>query len=87
MGHSINYIICPNKGIKQALKRIERTAFDPQEACCYHGNMTVHDKVCKNWEEAKQFIEHHDTGWYSDHAVRYKDGRKYMWLIKYEYHC
>ena len=87
MGHLINYITCPNKGIKQALKRIEKTAFDPHETSHYHGNMTVHDKVCKNRAEAERFIEDHDTGWYSDHAVRFKDGRKYTWLIKYEYHC
>ena len=88
MSHSINYITCPNKDIKKALKHIQRTAFDPQETCSYHGNMTVHEKtVCKNREEAERFIERHDTGWYSDHAVRFKDGRKYTWLIKYEYHC
>ena len=88
MGHAIRFTTCANDKIKAALKRIEKTAFDPEESCGYHGNMTVHkDVICKNREEAEKFIEKHDTGWYSDHAVRYKDGRKLTWLIKYEWHC
>ena len=40
----------------------------------YHGNMTIHDKsICESYEEAKERIEEWDTGWYSDHAVQYKD--------------
>lgn len=88
MGHCINYTTCANKDIKKHLKRVLATAYDPQETCGYHGNMTIHDKViCKNREEAEKKIQEYDTGWYSDHAVRYKDGRKLMWLVKYEYHC
>lgn len=88
MGHSINYVTCENKGLKRCLKEIYATAFDPMETCSYHGNMTIHDKVlCKNLEEAEQKIREWDNGWYSDHAVRFKNGRKINWLIKYEYHC
>jgi hypothetical protein len=28
-----------------------------------------------------------DKGWYDDHAVRFRDGRKIFWLVKVEYHC
>ena len=88
MGHSINYVTCGNKDLKKCLKEIFRTAFDPMETSGYHGNMTVHENIiCKDRNEAHEKIEKWDTGWYSDHAVRYKDGRKYKWLIKYEYHC
>lgn len=88
MGHSINYTTCRNADIKKHLKRVLSTAYDPMETCCYHGNMNVHkDIICKDMSEAEEKIRSLDTGWYSDHAVRYKDGRKLMWLIKYEYHC
>lgn len=40
----------------------------------YHGRMTIHDKpICESYEDAKQFIDAHDNGWYDDHAVQYKD--------------
>ena len=43
----------------------------------YHGNMTIHDKpICESYEEAKERIDEWDTGWYSDHAVQYKDKSK-----------
>lgn len=88
MGHAIRMIECANKDINKAMRRIKATAFDPHETSHYHGNMTIHkDTICKNREEAERFIERHDTGWYSDHAVRFKEGRKLTWLIKYEYHC
>lgn len=88
MGHAIRTTTCRNDDLKKTLKRHLATAYDPEEACGYHGNMTIHkDIICKNYDEACKKIEELDTGWYSDHAVRYKDGRKLMWLIKYEWHC
>lgn len=88
MGHSVNYITCPNGKIKEAIRHIERVAFDPHETSHYHGNMSIHKNIiAKNREEAEALIDKWDTGWYSDHAVRFKEGRKYTWLIKYEYHC
>lgn len=88
MGHAINFTSCRNGELKNHLKRVLATAYDPMESCGYHGNMTIHnDIICKNREEAEKKIEQLDRGWYDDHAVRYKDGRKLYWLIKYEYHC
>lgn len=88
MGHSINFFTCPNKDINKALKRYLSTAYDPQESSGYHGNMNIHkEPVYKTEEEAEEAIKRLDTGWYSDHAVRFKHGRKIMWLVKYEYHC
>ena len=88
MGHSINYFSCGNSELSRCLKRHLATAYDPEESSGYHGNMHIHkDIICKNRDEAKQMIQRLDRGWYDDHAVRYKDGRKLMWLVKYEYHC
>lgn len=72
---------------KKIMKNIERIVSKTGDAP-YHYNLKFHkDIVCKNREEAKKKIEHLDNGWYDDHAVFYKDGRKKFWLVKIEYHC
>ena len=43
--------------------------------------------LTKNIEEAEAAIKKFDRGWYSDHAVRYREGRKIFWLVKCEWHC
>lgn len=73
---------------QRILKDLNKWAFDPYESSGYHGNMHFHEyPVYKNREEAEKAIESLDRGWYDDHAVLYKDGRKLMWLIKVEWHC
>lgn len=73
---------------KQILKELNSFAYDPQETSGYHGNLKFHrDIVCKNEQEAREKIEQLDKGWYDDHAVFFKDGRKKFWLVKFEYHC
>ena len=70
------------------VKDISRFAYDPQESSGYHGNLTFHkDPVYSNREEATEAIRKFDRGWYSDHAVRYRQGRKIFWLVKVEWHC
>ena len=72
---------------KAILKDINSFAYDPQETSGYHGDLTFHkEPVYKNREEAVAAIEKLDKGWYNDHAVRYRDGRKIFWLVKVEYH-
>ena len=44
------------------------------------------DHQCKNRDEALEYIEKHDRGWYDCLAVKYKNGRKLYWLVKIEYH-
>lgn len=44
------------------------------------------DHLCKNCDEAYEYIESHDRGWYDSLAVQYKQGRRKMWLVKIEYH-
>lgn len=73
---------------KQILKELNSFAYDPQETSGYHGNLKFHrDIVCKNEQGAREKIEQLDKGWYDDHAVFFKDGRKKFWLVKFEYHC
>ena len=72
----------------QILKDLNAFAFDEEESSGYHGNIKFHrDIICKSEEEAKEIIDKLDKGWYDDHAVFYKQGRKKYWLVKYEFHC
>ena len=72
----------------QILKDINSFAYDPQESSGYHGGLVFHDDiVCKTREEAMEKLTSLDRGWYDDHAVYYKDGRKKYWLVKVEWHC
>lgn len=72
----------------QILKDINSFAYDPQESSGYHGGLVFHDDiVCKTREEAMEKLASLDRGWYDDHAVFYKDGRKKYWLVKVEWHC
>ena len=89
MSHAIRHIDYPYRTTeRQILKDIGSYAYDPQEACGYHGNMTFHkEPVYKNREEAMAAIEKLDKGWYSDHAVRYHEGRRINQLVKVEWHC
>ena len=73
---------------KAILKDLNRFAYDPQETSGYHGDLTFHkEPVYKTREDAMAAIEKLDRGWYSDHAVRYRDGRKIFQLVKVEWHC
>ena len=73
---------------KAILEEINSFAYDSQETMGYHGDLTFHrEPVYKNRDEALKAIEKLDKGWYNDHAVRYRDGRKIYWLVKVEWHC
>lgn len=70
------------------LKSINSFAYNPRESGGYHGDLTFHkEPVYKNREEAEEAIRKYDKGWYNDHAVRYRNGRKIYWLVKVEWHC
>ena len=73
---------------KAILADLNEFAYDPQETCCYHGNLKFHDKpVYKTRDDAYKAIIGMDRGWYDDHAVLYRDGHKVYWLVKCEWHC
>lgn len=88
MSHAIrhlDYHCSVNK--RQILKDINSFAYDPQESSGYHGNLKFHDDIiCKNRDEAVEKINQLDKGWYDDHAIYYKEGRKKFWLVKVEWH-
>lgn len=60
-------------------KKAEIMADIHEQAECdgdgYHTKMIWHDEIqpFETFEEAEKFIKAKDTGWYSDHAVRFKD--------------
>lgn len=90
MGHCVGYLEFRKSKTspRQILKELNTFAYDPQETEGYHGDLKFHElPVYKNREEAEKAIKRLDNGWYDDHAVVFKDGRKKMWLVKYEYHC
>ena len=89
MSHRIEYLTYPcSTTEKQILKDLNRFAYDPQESSGYHGGLQFHrDIICKNYKEAIAKVTALDKGWYDDHAVFYKDGRKKNWLVKVEFHC
>ena len=78
MSHAIRYLDYHCSTSEAAILRdINEFAYDPQATSGYHGDLTFHrDVVYKNREEAKEAIAKLDTGWYNDHAVFYRDGRK-----------
>lgn len=89
MSHAIQYLNYHCSVSEHAiLKDLNSFAYDPQETSSYHGNLKFHhEPVYKNREEAEEAIKKLDNGWYDDHAVRYRDGRKIYWLVKVEWHC
>lgn len=89
MSHAIRYLDYHCSTSESAImKDINRFAYDPEESSGYHGNMKFHSEpVYKNREEAMDAISKLDKGWYDDHSVRYRDGRKIYWLCKVEWHC
>ena len=88
MSHAIRYLTYHCSTSEAViLKDINRFAYDPEETSGYHGNLHFHrDIVCANEEEAMEKIKTLDKGWYDDHAVFFKDGRKKYWLVKVEFH-
>jgi len=77
MGHAVDYITVDKRS--NIMKVADEYAFyntdrGENPAGSYHGNMHIHDTpVCESYNEAVDMIEKWDTGWYSDHAVQYKD--------------
>ena len=74
MGHIINYMTCEeNESRAIVIDDIREEAARRGDG--YHSDVRWHDEVkpLESYEEAKNFIENRDKGWYDDHAVRYKD--------------
>ena len=89
MSHAVEYLDYHCSTSESAiLKDLNSFAYDPEESCGYHGGLVFHkEPVYKSREEAYEAIQKLDKGWYDDHAVRYRAGRKIYWLVKCEWHC
>lgn len=89
MSHAIQYLDYHCSTSETAIQKdLNRFAYDPQESSGYHGNLKFHkEPVYKDRAEAMEAITRMDRGWYDDHAVRYRDGRRIFWLVKAEWHC
>lgn len=79
MGHAVEYYTVGKRS--SIMKVAEEFAFyntdrGENPTGHYHGNMTIHDNVvCESYMQAYEKINQWDTGFYSDHAVQYKDKR------------
>ena len=77
MGHAIDYYVTDKRS--NIMSVAEKHAFyntdrGENPSGSYHGNMHIHDKpICESYEDAVEHIASWDTGWYSDHAVQFKD--------------
>ncbi len=72
--HNIIYLVFNEKEDRRNIMAdIQERARDDGDG--YSSRITWHDKVepLESYEEAKEFIESHDNGWYDDHAVRFRD--------------
>lgn len=85
--HELHMREFPTKTSKQRMFNI--CSKHAEQEGDYHSpldGMRFTDTVLANREEAERWIEAHDRGWYDNLAIRFKDGRKIMWLVKYEFH-
>ena len=93
MGHQIDYVTfgCRTqpKAIQRECDRIAKYRSDCGSTL-YKPVRFFGQKVFKDWNEATDWIELNDAGWYDNLAVKYKEktkaGTKTKWLVKIEYH-
>ena len=77
MGHAVDYITVSKRS--EIMKAADEYAFyntdrGENPSGTYHGNMHIHDRpICENYDDALSRLTEWDTGWYSDHAVQFKD--------------
>ena len=71
------------KGLQKECDRIARTYGEYHHAC---EPIRFPNVVCKSYDEAYDWINEHDQGWYDCIAVKYTENRKTRWLVKIEYH-
>ena len=85
--HEIHYRRFPVKKTLGAIqKECDKEAVEYGD---YHHKLDpirFKDRVCKDENEARSWIEQNDSGWYDQLAIKFKEGRKIFWLVKYEYH-
>ena len=87
--HEIRFLCYPGrKSINTIQKECARIADEDGDSKGQLSRGIRHkETVLKNRDEAERWIRQNDSGWYDNLAIKYKDGRKIMWLVKIEYHC
>lgn len=77
MGHNIHHSTYPENVNKKAVQaEWDEYAMheDWQEGCSgLNADIRWIDYICQSYEEAEEYIEQHDKGWYDQLAVKYKD--------------
>ena len=86
--HAIEYLDYPSRKTTSAIcKDCGRIADRNGDYKGQARDITFCDKVLADRRAAEEWIRLNDAGWYHSLAIKYKDGRKIMWLVKIEYHC
>lgn len=89
MGHQINYHVYPQNCDRRKVQ-IELDDYaaheDWQEGCTGLPNSIrwIENPICCNYDDAAQFIDQHDTGWYDQLAVRFKEYPMLKHTTKYD---
>lgn len=75
--HNIGYLTY-NENIKRSEVMADIYEMAEEDGDGYSSKMTWHDNIppFESYAEAKAFINEKDSGWYDDHAVRFKDYSK-----------
>lgn len=86
--HQIDYLTFSSRKLPKTIAReCDRIAEQNSDCGCgLYKPIRIIDRVFKDFEDARLFIEDHDSGWYDNLMVKYKDKRAIRWLVKIEYH-
>lgn len=89
MSHQIDYVEFGSrtqpKTIQKECDRIAKYRSD-SGGPLYKPVRFFGQKVFENYDEADEWIQQNDSGWYDNIAVKFKNGRSVKWLVKIEYH-
>ena len=86
--HQIDYLTFSSRKLPKTIAK-ECDEIAEQNSDCGGGlykPIRIIDRVFEDFEDARLFIEDHDSGWYDNLMVKYKDKRAIRWLVKIEYH-
>ena len=88
MSHEIRYLSYSSRKLPKTIaKECDQIAKHCSDCGApLYKPIRVIDRVFKNYSEAHDYIENHDSGWYDNMMVKYKDKQAVRWLVKIEYH-
>lgn len=84
--HEIRYLTfgarMTPKGIQRECDKVAKRDGEYHHPC---DPLRFPNVICKSYDEAQQWIDKHDRGWYDCMAIKYKERGKTHWLAKIEY--